>query len=117
MPNIFFLRKFHASKAEQDLNVFKKQRNFVVNLVNRTKAEYFKTTIEENRFHPKALWSAFKQILPGSKAELLSRVTSNDGESFHTTPLHSIHKGRLGVDLCDIMLLYSAATYVIVWLR
>ncbi len=54
------LRKFHASKAEQDLNVFKKQRNFVVNLVNRTKAEYFKTTIEENRFHSKALWSAFK---------------------------------------------------------
>ncbi len=24
---------------------------------------------------------------------------------------------RLGVDLCDILLLYSAATYVIVWLR
>ncbi len=24
---------------------------------------------------------------------------------------HSIHRGRLGVDLCDIMLLYSAATY------
>ncbi len=31
--------------------------------------------------------------------------------------LHSIHRGRLGVDVCDIMLLYSAATYVIVWLR
>ncbi len=81
------LRKCHASKAEQDLNVFKKQRKFVVNLVNRTKAEYFKTTIEENRFHPKALWSTFKQILPGSKAELPSRVKSNDGESFHTTPI------------------------------
>ncbi len=81
------LRKCDASIAEQDLNVFKKQRNCVVNLVNRTKAEYFKITIEENRFHPKALWSAFKQILPGSKAELPLRVKSNDGESFHTTPL------------------------------
>ncbi len=67
--------------------MFNKQRNVVVNLVNRTKAEYFKTTIEENRVPPKALWSAFKQILPGSKAELPSRVKSNDGESFHTTPL------------------------------
>ncbi len=82
-----FLRKCHASKAEQDLNVFKKQRNFVVNLVNKTKAEYFKTIIDENRFHPKAMWSAFKQVLYGSKAELPSRVKSNDGESFLITPL------------------------------
>ncbi len=81
------LRKLHASKAEEDLNIFKKRMNFVDNLVNRTKAEYFKTTIEENKFHPKALWSAFKQILPGRKCELPSRVKSNDGESFHTTSL------------------------------
>ncbi len=52
--------------------------------IDKTKAEYFKTSIEENRFHPKALWSAFKQILPGSKAKFPSKVKSNDGESFHT---------------------------------
>ncbi len=66
------VRKFHASKAEQDLNMFKKQWNFVVILVNRAKAEYLK-----QQFHPKTMWSAFKQILPGSK----------DGKSFHITPL------------------------------
>ncbi len=32
------------------------------------------------------MWSTFKTILPGSKAELPSRVKSYDGESFHTTP-------------------------------
>ncbi len=91
------LRKFPASKAEQDLNVFKKQKNFVVNLVNRTKAEYFKTTIEENRFHPKALWSTGMdgisvKILKISCNQILAPLLHTINLSFNTSNVLSAWK-------------------------
>ncbi len=84
------LRKFSASKKDDDWNMFKKQRNYVVNLVVRTKAEYFETTVEENWLNPRALWSTLKQVLYSGKKFLPCRIKDND--KFLTIPVDIANK-------------------------
>ena len=64
------LRKFKATKDSNLYEEYKKQKNFVVNLIRRTKAEYYEHLIEENKVNPKGLWTTLKKILPGKKSSL-----------------------------------------------
>ena len=66
--------KFLKTKKEQYHQHYRKMRNYVVNLIQRTKAQFFETTVEENRFNPKNMWKQLKLALPSSKSKLPNQI-------------------------------------------
>ena len=78
----FLHRIFLKTKDEQYHEQYKKMRNYTVNLIQRTKAQFFETTVEENKFNPKALWKQIKLVLPSSKSTLPNQI-KRDNKILH----------------------------------
>ena len=63
-----YLQKIASrSKYENDWLNFKQQRNFVVNLKNRLKKQYFQNVIDESKDDSKKLWKTLNSIIPNDK--------------------------------------------------
>ena len=63
-----YLKKVASrSKTEEDWVRFKQQRNFVINLKNRLKKQYFQNLIDENSDNSKKLWKTLNSLIPNDK--------------------------------------------------
>ena len=58
------LRKSRKSGNEFDWLSYKRKRNFVNNLIKRTKKEYYEKLLTVNSFKPYKLWKAIKEAFP-----------------------------------------------------
>ena len=63
-----YLKKVASrSKNEMDWQNFKQQRNFVINLKNRLKNQYFQNKIDDNKDNSKKLWKTLNTLIPNDK--------------------------------------------------
>ena len=58
------LRKARQCGKTDDWKSYKKLRNKCNNLLKKTKAQYHKDLLHENRLDPKSFWNSIKQIFP-----------------------------------------------------
>ena len=58
------LRKARKCGKTDDWNSYKKLRNKFNNLLKKTKAQYHKNLLHENRLDPKSFWNSIKQTFP-----------------------------------------------------
>lgn len=63
------LRKAQKSNSEHDWNAYRRMKNFVINLVSRTKRTFFKESLQENRSSPHKFWKIIKTIFPVKPSE------------------------------------------------
>ena len=62
------LRKAQKSKLEPDWNAYRKHKNFVTNLIKRTKRNFLKNKLEESRSKPEKFWKTVKEVFPVTKS-------------------------------------------------
>jgi len=58
------LRKAQKSKSINDWNAYRRLRNFVTNLINRTKRNFFTSKLQETRSKPEQFWKIVKNVFP-----------------------------------------------------
>ena len=77
-----YLKKIASrSKNEDDWVNFKQQRNFVINLKNRLKKQYFQNVIDENKDDSKKLWKTLNSLIPNDKkSNTTPHFITNEGK-------------------------------------
>ena len=77
-----YLKKIASrSKDENDWLNFKQQRNFVVNLKNRLKKQYFQNVIDESKDDSKKLWKTLNSLIPNDKkSNTTTHFITHDGK-------------------------------------
>lgn len=74
------LRKARKSGKQDDWNSYKKLRNNCNNLLKKTKAQYHKNILQENRMDPKGFWKSIKQIFP-TKSRRDNNASNNENSN------------------------------------
>ena len=63
------LRKFRKTKCTYDWKSFTRKRNYVNNLIHRSKKTYYQKLLNENALKPDLFWKAINQIYPTKTKE------------------------------------------------
>ena len=75
------LRKAQKSKNEADWTAYRRARNFVTNLINRTKRTFFKDNLKESKKDPNKFWKLIKKVFPVKQTSTISSKSFDvDGE-------------------------------------
>ena len=85
------LRKFRKTKCTYDWKSFTRKRNYVNNLIHRSKKTYYQKLLNENSLKPDLFWKAINQIYPTKTKEGFGSFFTVENEI--TNDKHRIAKG------------------------
>ena len=68
--------KYNKNRTEENWGIYKKQRNFCVNLLRKTKKDYFNDLNIKNITDNKAFWKTIKPYFPSKGLNSCSLILS-----------------------------------------